>query len=550
MSINLKLKMIMLSFAGIIILMFLATLYVTQKQKDDGLLINLAGRQRMLSQKMSKELHHFMWLSQKNGKADAAAADQVRDTMKIFAMTLDALTLSGKAPLSLDLKTTEYRQVPAAREPALGQLNNVDSLWKQFPPIVERVLQGKETPQELDWLNANNVVLLQDMNKAVGTMQQQAEGSVRFLLTLQVALVLIGISFSIYAFLAIRSITSRLQQVDTFTEEFGRGNLTVVSGISGSDELGKIGSSLDIMATNLRQMIGQVSTNAVNLDSTSGQVLEIAGQVSESSEDVSGRSNTVAAAAEEMSANMTSVAAAVEETSTNVSIMAGAVHEMTNTISKITQDTENARSITENAVSQSQRASKRVNELGAAASQIGKVTETITEISEQTNLLALNATIEAARAGEAGKGFAVVANEIKELAKQTAEATMDIRENIESIQSSTTVTVTEIGGIADIVNEVNEIVSGIATALEEQAATTQEISENVNQASQGIQEVTENVAQSSIVAGEVAGDIAQVNSESGVMNTASTELAGSAEKLNELAGALMSLVKQFKVSDA
>ncbi len=547
MSINFKLKMIMFSFAGIIVLMFLATLYVTQKQKDDGLLINLAGRQRMLSQKLSKELHHFMWLSQTTGKTDSGAADQVRETMKIFATTLDALTHSGKAPLSLDLKTAEYRRVPAAEEPALSQLNNVASLWKQFPPMVEKVLLEKNTQQDLDWLNVNNVVLLKEMNKAVGMMQQQAEGSVRFLLTLQIIFVLIGIAFSIFAFLAIRSITSRLHQADAFTEKFGQGNLTVVSGISGTDELGKIGSSLDAMATNLRQMISQVSTNAVNLDSTSGQLLEIAGQVSASSDDVSGRSNSVAAAAEEMSANMTSVAAAVEETSTNVSIMAGAVHEMTGTIGKITQDTENARSITENAVSQSQRASKRVNELGTAASQIGKVTETITEISEQTNLLALNATIEAARAGEAGKGFAVVANEIKELAKQTAEATMDIRENIESIQSSTSVTVTEIGGIADIVNEVNEIVSGIATALEEQAATTQEISENVSQASQGIQEVTENVAQSSIVAGEVASDIAEVNAESVAINSSSTELAGSAEKLNELAGALTTLVKQFKV---
>jgi len=374
MSINFKLKMIMLSFAGIIVLMFLATLYVTQKQKDDGLLINLAGRQRMLSQKMSKELHHFMWLSQTTGKTDSGAADQVHETMKIFALTLDALTHSGKAPLSLDLKTAEYRRVPAAEEPALSQLNNVASLWKQFPSMVEKVLLKKNTQQDLDWLNINNVVLLKEMNKAVGMMQQQTEGSVRFLLTLQIIFVLIGIAFSIFAFLAIRSITSRLHQADAFTEKFGQGNLTVVSDISGTDELGKIGSSLDAMATNLRQMISQVSTNAVNLDSTSGQLLEIAGQVSESSDDVSGRSNSVAAAAEEMSANMTSVAAAVEETSTNVSIMAGAVHEMTGTIGKITQDTENARSITENAVSQSQRASKRVNELGTAASQIGKVT--------------------------------------------------------------------------------------------------------------------------------------------------------------------------------
>jgi len=522
MSINLKLKLIMLSFVALIVLMFLATLYATQQQKNDGLVINLAGRQRMLTQKMSKELHHFMWVSQQNKenkenkeKADIEAANQVRATMKVFSMTLDALVQSGKAPLALDLKSTEYRQVPAAKEPALSQLHSVSSLWKEFPPRMEKVLSGNNTQQELDWLHTNNVKLLQEMNKAVGMMQKQAEHSVSFLLTLQMVFICIGAGFSILAFVIIRSITTRLRQADTFTETFGQGNLTVVSGISGADELGKIGASLDAMATNLRQMIGRMNTNARDLDSTSGQLLDIAGDVSASSEDVSGRSNSVAAAAEEMSANMSSVAAAVEETSTNVSIMAGAVNEMTGTITKITHDTENARSITENAVNQSQRASERVNELGTAATQIGKVTETITEISEQTNLLALNATIEAARAGEAGKGFAVVANEIKELAKQTAEATMDIRENIESIQSSTSVTVTEISGIAEIVTEVNEIVGGIAAALEEQAATTQEISENVSQASQGIQEVTENV--------------------------------GSAERLHKLAGELSGLVKQFRV---
>ena len=547
MSVNLKLKLIMLSFMAIIVMMFLATLYVTKQQRNDGLIINLAGRQRMLSQKMSKELHHFMWKSQEAGILDTASAEQVRRTMKVFSMTLKALTLSGKAPLSLDLEKTKYRHLPAATDPARSQLHTVNALWSQFPPRIEKVLTGENKQADLDWIHTNNLALLKEMNAAVVMMQEQAESSVHFLLTIQVIFICMATGFSIFTFFIIRSITTRLKLAGTFTETFGQGDLTVASAISGTDELGKIGSSLDAMAMNLRKMIGRMSTNAGELASTSDQVLGIASQVSDSSEDISGRCNSVAAAAEEMSTNMSSVAAAVEETSTNVTIVADSVSEMSDTIRAISQDTENARSITENAVSQSQRASDRVNELGAAATQIGKVTETITEISEQTNLLALNATIEAARAGEAGKGFAVVANEIKELAKQTAEATTDIRQRIESIQSSTSVTVEQISGVSSVVTKVNEIVGGIATALEGQDATTLEISQNIIQASQGIQEVTENVAQSSIVASEVASNIAEVNSESDVMDSSSTQLAGSAEQLNKLAGELSLLVKQFKV---
>jgi len=188
-----------------------------------------------------------------------------------------------------------------------------------------------------------------------------------------------------------------------------------------------------------------------------------------------------------------------------------------------------------------------VNELGRAADEINKVTEAITEISEQTNLLALNATIEAARAGEAGKGFAVVANEIKDLAKQTAMATLDIKNKIQGIQQATGVTVHEINEISTVIADVDQIVATIASAVEEQSATTREISANVNQASQGINEVNENVAQSSAVSSEIASDIATVNESANEINTASSQVKISAEALSGVADRLKDMVSRFKI---
>ncbi len=209
-------------------------------------------------------------------------------------------------------------------------------------------------------------------------------------------------------------------------------SLKVKSGLNVKDKLSAIGIDLDDMAENLLRMFGSISYTSKTLNNSSSELAEISAQMSSGTEYLNGYSHTIATTAEELN-------------------------------------------------------DKRIN-------QPGNITKTITEIAEQTNLLALNASIEAARAGEAWKRFTVIANEIKEIAKQTAEAPMKMWQRIECIQGSTRDTVSKIEQISKVINQVNDIVETINISVEEQSSTSNEIAKNVAQASIGIQEVTGKLA--------------------------------------------------------
>lgn len=389
------------------------------------------------------------------------------------------------------------------------------------------------------------------VNKAVQSAAQTAEaaetvaGTSR---TINIVGIAIGIVLALLLGLSLTALITRpLRKGVELSQAMADGDMTRTMDVDQKDEIGILASSLNNMASNLRTMITDINTGVGTVDESSTQLAAIADQMSSGAEDTANRSNQVAAAAEEMSANQDSVAAAMEQASVNVNMVASAAEEMNATIAEIAQNSGKAKEITTQAVDQSETASNRVDELGKAANEITKVTEAITEISEQTNLLALNATIEAARAGEAGKGFAVVANEIKDLAKQTAEATLDIKNKIEGIQHATEITVKEINQISTVIADVDQIVATIATAVEEQTATTREIAENVSQASTGIGEVNENVAQSSAVASEIAAEIAEVNRSANEMNNASTQVTESARELSAIAESLKAMMARFTV---
>ncbi len=357
-------------------------------------------------------------------------------------------------------------------------------------------------------------------------------------------LILFGIGIALF----LAQIISRpLIKGKDFAESLARGDFSHNLDVRQKDETGQLAASMNKIVENTGAMIKGIVDGMDTLASSSTELSAISEQMAAGAEQTSGKAESVSAAAEEMSTNMNSVAAAVEEATTNVGLVSSVTEEMTSAVNEIAENTSRASVITRTAVRDVQAASDKVGELGHAADEIGKVTETITDISDQTNLLALNATIEAARAGEAGKGFAVVANEIKELAKQTVEATDEIRSRIEGIQHSTHGTVARITQISSVINEVNTIVGTIATAVEEQTATTREISDNMQQATLGLQEVSENVAQSSSVSAEIAQDIVEVNQAAREMNTAGDQVRESVQELSRLAEKLRHMSISFKV---
>jgi methyl-accepting chemotaxis protein len=220
---------------------------------------------------------------------------------------------------------------------------------------------------------------------------------------------------------------------------------------------------------------------------------------------------------------------------------------MSATIGEIAASAEKARFISRQAGDQAMAVSALMQELSQAAQAIGKVTEAITTISSQTNLLALNATIEAARAGAAGRGFAVVANEIKELARQTAGATEDIKIRINGMQHATHSATSDIAKITAVIADVGHLIAGIASAIEEQTSVTRDVASNIAQALFGVQDANARIAQTASGSQSMAQDLAEVNSAVGELRSGGGQVQASAAELSGLAEHLRCMVGQFRI---
>lgn len=477
-----------------------------------------------------------------NFKAQALRdAEMLQKTLAKFAQIKTAVEiLKKKVTQQQEMEyVQEIGDAAGAYQAAMASLlqhwTELDTLGQEREDVSRMVLQAS---QSIAGAGMRNTV------RTGGEAMTSLSNSIWLIGCGLVSAVVIGLGM---AFFLTRMITRPIFKAVDFAGLMAKGDFTHDLDLRQADEVGLLVTALNHMRGTLAQMFADITTGVQTLSSSSTELSAISEQMANGAEDTSSRSNMVATASEEMSANMANVAAAMDQTTANINTVSAATEEMSATIGEIAQHAEKARSTTADAVGQSETVLGQVNNLGLAAREIGKVTELITAISSQTNLLALNATIEAARAGEAGRGFAVVANEIKELASQTAQATTEITKQINEIQGSTQSTVHQIENISQIIRDVNDIVTGIAAAIEQQTSATHEIADNVGQASTGMQEVNTNVAQSSTVAATIATEVAGVNQAAGEIATSSSQVRESADELSRLSEQLKALVANFRI---
>lgn len=323
----------------------------------------------------------------------------------------------------------------------------------------------------------------------------------------------ITIVITVLGFVILRSVLNPLRQAHELCHALNNHDLTKRMEVHTQDELGLLSNSLNESFGSLRATLMTIREHTLVLSQRSNTLAAVSRQMQANAEDTAMQSQMVSAAGEEVDKSVQTVA--------------GSSQQMSASIREIAQNATEAARVATNAVQVAGSANLTVGKLGESSVEIGNVVKVITSIAQQTNLLALNATIEAARAGEAGKGFAVVANEVKELAKETAKATEDISRKIEVIQSDVQNAVKAIGEISGVIHQVNSISGMIAAAVEEQTATTNEISRCIGEAARGSADITRNIS-----------TVAQVadNTKSGSSNLlqAATEMSQMAVELEEI----------------
>jgi methyl-accepting chemotaxis protein len=431
------------------------------------------------------------------------------------------------APLWTDQSVRDQWAQAKEQIPKLREIQEASMKLAGSGTVEALVKAGTEyrikTTPVLDSMDAT----LDEISDSFKTLQQQGEdeltkanSSASFTMLI-VTLVGLAIGISVAFFLS-RRISAAASSVLGRAEAIAAGDLTGEElNLVSQDELGDMTSAINKMQAHLQHMVISLSENAQQVANASEEFSAVSQQITSNSEETTAQANVVSQSTDQVNRNLQTVATGAEQ--------------MSSTIQAIAKNATESARVAGEAVRTAETTNATVSKLGISSAEIGQVVKVITSIAQQTNLLALNATIEAARAGEAGKGFAVVANEVKELAKQTAKATEDISQKIAAIQTDTRGAVDAIANIGAVINQISDISSTIATAVEEQSATTNEMSRNVAEAAKSSSEITLNIVGVS--------QAAQGTSSS------AHESMKAADQLAQMSTALRGMVAQFRVTD-
>jgi len=365
---------------------------------------------------------------------------------------------------------------------------------------------------KINGLHAAELAFSKDyLSKAEDARKEAESGFFKVLIIM--AILLLGVV--LLAFVIAQSIIGPLEETVKALPALAAGDLTRRIVVDTHDELGEVSQHLTTVFDNLQHAMKGIAGNAQTLAGASEEMNSVSQQMGANAEETSAQVNVVSAASEQISSNIQTVAAGIEELSASAKEIAGNASE--------------AALVAGTAVESAVVANNTITKLDQSSTEIGEIISTITSIAQQTRLLALNATIEAARAGEAGKGFAVVANEVKDLAMETAKASDDINQKIETIQTDSKDAVTAISQISEIITRINDFQNTIASAVEQQSGTANEIARNVNEAAKGSAEITRNIT-------GVAEAAQSTSTGANDTQQAAGELSGMAAELQQMLG--------------
>ncbi|MFB9447001.1 methyl-accepting chemotaxis protein [Dactylosporangium vinaceum] len=394
--------------------------------------------------------------------------------------------------------------------------------------IDTRRAEGFEAAQKIVLTNAGKALMDQIRTLTAAMYDEEASllseraaaansAETRTKTSIVIGVIVLLAGMTVAAVMITRQTSHRVDRVRAAITALAAGNLTVSSGLTTNDEFGQMSRDLDSAMESVRATVRDLAGTANTLSSAAGELSKVSGDLNVGADEASGKASMAARAADEVHVNIQSVAAGAEE--------------MTASIQEIATTSSRAADVANQSLDIARTATGQLTTLGQSSAEIGEVVRLITSIAEQTNLLALNATIEAARAGDAGKGFAVVASEVKDLAQETARATEDITKRIGAIQAGSDGASAAMQRIEEVIGQLTEFSHTIAAAVEEQSATTNEMTRSITDAARG--------------AGEVQSNFSAVAQVTAATSTSAHSSQGAADDLSGLADRLNNMVARF-----